>query len=392
MDPTPLSIVLLLVCFSLAQGEPPSRRAMPGVRASGDVAPSPSSRCLSRAASRGGDPACARQPCPPPAPPPPAALQLPQPAHRPGGDGALYTTAPPELSATPPATATAAAPWSPRRLCARGAGGWRCRNWAGTVEWAPQEVVLPESEAALEAFLRSEAAAAAAAGAARRPLKVVGFAHSWSDIFAPAGSRDAAATAAAAGTSAGGASGAGVTLALHRLSGVTNLTPPPPGPEAHSAGTPLGYAEVLAGTTFAALFEELDAMGLALLVPPGGITGLTVGGAVSVGFHGSQVRGGQGGQGGTGGHPCLPSTRRLHSGIIPVTTPTTSGPPPQPPANSPTRSPARRRRRSPRSAAPAAVSPRCAWWTPTAPPTSYPRQPHPARCAPRASRSGCAAS
>ncbi|KAF8058938.1 Gulo [Scenedesmus sp. PABB004] len=172
---------------------------------------------------------------------------------------ALYVEVPPEQEAIgavhPP----------PRQLCAaeggpNGTTAWSCSNWAGTVRWSPGAVVAPESEAELSAWLRTQAAAAAASGAPRLPLKVVGYAHSWAGLYTPA-------------AGAGGAPG--VTLALHRLSGITRVSPT--------------AVEVLAGTSFAALFHELEKRGLALAWPPGGIQGLTVGGAVSVGFHGSQL-------------------------------------------------------------------------------------------------------
>jgi hypothetical protein len=49
------------------------------------------------------------------------------------------------------------------------------------------------------------------------------------------------------------------------------------------------HVEVLAGTSFAQLYAELHAAGMTLAWAPGGIQGLTVGGAVAVGFHGSQL-------------------------------------------------------------------------------------------------------
>ena len=124
------------------------------------------------------------------------------------------------------------------------------------MSWAPARLVVPGSEEELAAFLRAEAAEAAAPGAApRRPFKVVGYAHSWAGLYVPAEGGD--------------------TLALHRLSGITRLSN--------------GTVEVLAGTSFAQVFAELDAQGLALAWAPGGIQGLTVGGAAAVGFHGSQL-------------------------------------------------------------------------------------------------------
>lgn len=132
---------------------------------------------------------------------------------------------------------------------------WSCRNWAGTVTWSPTNVVAPASEAELAEFLQHSSLA----GTVRAPLKVVGFAHSWAALYTPAKGLD--------GTP-------GITLALHKLSGITKVSPT--------------HVEVLAGTSFAQLYQELGAMGLTLAWSPGGIQGLTVGGAASVGFHGSQ--------------------------------------------------------------------------------------------------------
>jgi L-gulonolactone oxidase len=67
----------------------------------------------------------------------------------------------------------------------------------------------------------------------------------------------------------------GTTVALHKLSGVTRLGE--------------RDVEVLAGTSFATLFAYLHERNLGLAWPPGGIQGLTVGGAVAVGFHGSHA-------------------------------------------------------------------------------------------------------
>lgn len=174
----------------------------------------------------------------------------------------LFTTAPPEQEDA------AATPHAPRQLCSKGGGeaaaDWLCTNWAGTISWAPSSVFVPADETELIDYLRAAAAAAAAAPpAAPRPsLKVVGFAHSWAGLFLPAAGADGR---------------RGETVALHRLSGITAVS------------ADRRSVEVLAGTSFAQLFKELDALGLGLAWPPGGIQGLTVGGAVSVGFHGSQA-------------------------------------------------------------------------------------------------------
>lgn len=154
-----------------------------------------------------------------------------------------------------------AAAHTPRQLCAADTANrsWSCSNWAGTVRWSPGAVVAPADEAELAAFLAAQAAAAAS-GSPRLPLKVVGFAHSWSGLYTPASRADGA---------------PGITVALHHLSGITRVSP--------------SHVEVLAGSSFSTLFHELEKLGLALAWPPGGIQGLTVGGAVAVGFHGSQM-------------------------------------------------------------------------------------------------------
>lgn len=177
----------------------------------------------------------------------------------------LVVVAPPEKQAPN---------WAPRRFCtaqpleastngsavtpsAQPTQNFTCSNWAGTVAWSPSGVVVPEDEEELADYLH---ATEVANGTARRAMKVVGFAHSWANLYLPAQGPDGS---------------QGITVALHKLAGITRLT------ETH--------VEVLAGTSFAQLFSELEAEGLTLAWSPGGITGLTVGGAVSVGFHGSQM-------------------------------------------------------------------------------------------------------
>ena len=72
----------------------------------------------------------------------------------------------------------------------------------------------------------------------------MGFAHSWADIYKPRGSADGS---------------HGTTIALHKLSGITNLVRPDlPGQEGR------GEVEVLTGTSFAYLHDELAQRGLAL--------------------------------------------------------------------------------------------------------------------------------
>jgi len=152
----------------------------------------------------------------------------------------------------------------------------------------------------------------------------VGYAHSWAGIYKPQKGSDGK---------------HGMTISLQNLQGITSLSP------LGSEGR--GEVEVLAGTSFAYLHEELDKKGLALAwlvrrkrrhtnivhhtsgvglihmriacncnlyrglvdralydrlltyygvfaligfhMQSGGIQGLTVGGAVSVGFHGSHL-------------------------------------------------------------------------------------------------------
>jgi L-gulonolactone oxidase len=170
-------------------------------------------------------------------------------------------------------------PHQPRKLCTAhkstgtdsgiGSGSsWTCSNWAGSIRWQPSALVVPESEEELAAYLAASAAAAAAPGVPpRRPLKVVGYAHSWASLYLPSSSSSDGAV--------------GDTLALHRLAGITALHLSPDGAS--------GTVQVFAGTSFAQLYAELHAQGLTLAWAPGGIQGLTVGGAVAVGFHGSQL-------------------------------------------------------------------------------------------------------
>lgn len=178
-----------------------------------------------------------------------------------GDQSALYINVPQEQEApgavSPP----------PRQLCAatthttgpyvNSTSGqqWSCRNWAGTVSWSPRTVIAPASELELAQFLRHSTLTSDP----RPPLKVVGFAHSWAALYTPAKAADGS---------------PGITLALHKLSGITNVTKT--------------SVQVLSGTSFAQLYQDLASMGLTLAWSPGGIQGLTVGGAASVGFHGSQ--------------------------------------------------------------------------------------------------------
>lgn len=182
---------------------------------------------------------------------------------------ALYINVPQEQEAA------GAIPAPPRKLCAATSHignqnhstseegqQWSCQNWAGTVTWSPRAVIAPASEVELAEFLQRSSLTSSSSSnnnVPRSPLKVVGFAHSWAGLYTPARAADGS---------------AGITLALHKLSGITKVSQT--------------HVEVLAGTSFAQLYQELDSMGLTLAWSPGGIQGLTVGGAASVGFHGSQ--------------------------------------------------------------------------------------------------------
>lgn len=145
-----------------------------------------------------------------------------------------------------------------RLLCSNSGAksrSWECGNWAGTISWRPSEMFVPEDEADLSQFL--------AAAEPTDRFKVVGHGHSWAGLYVPP----------PLPTEPGAQ---GTTIVLHKLSGITRL-------EAEK-----GLVEVYTGTSFADLHRKLDEQGLALAWQSGGIQGLTVGGAVSVGFHGSQ--------------------------------------------------------------------------------------------------------
>lgn len=173
-------------------------------------------------------------------------------------NGGLYVPSPSETSQV---GSTPTRQHRARLLCgvassnSSGDGSWECGNWAGTIAWRPAQVFIPEDEAHLGSFL-------AAAGPTSR-FKVVGHGHSWAGLYVPP-------------PVPGAPAAQGITIVLHKLSGITRLE------------VERGLVEVLTGTSFADLHQELDEQGLALAWQSGGIQGLTVGGAVSVGFHGSQ--------------------------------------------------------------------------------------------------------
>ena len=182
----------------------------------------------------------------------------------------LHVPSPSEKSGSSSGTPTATQqPHEARLLCAgvvaaqgnsssNNKTSWQCGNWAGTIAWHPAEVFIPEDEASLGAFL-------AGAGPDSR-FKVVGHGHSWAGLYVPPSLPTAPTTQ-------------GTTIVLHKLSGITRLD------IGDNGG---GEVEVMTGTSFVDLHRDLDAKGLALAWQSGGIQGLTVGGAVSVGFHGSQ--------------------------------------------------------------------------------------------------------
>jgi len=46
--------------------------------------------------------------------------------------------------------------YNPRKLCSRSdsSGTWACSNWAGTIKWSPNHVVIPQDEEELSMYLR----------------------------------------------------------------------------------------------------------------------------------------------------------------------------------------------------------------------------------------------
>ena len=122
---------------------------------------------------------------------------------------------------------------------------WVCHNWAGTIYWHPHSVFIPNNEDELSGFLSSN----------EHQFKIIGHAHSWSSLFVPPPN--------------------GVNVIINRLSGIVEIGP--------------DYVDTMAGGSFTDLHRELDDAGMALAWFSGGIQGLSIGGAVSVGFHGSQL-------------------------------------------------------------------------------------------------------
>ena len=152
--------------------------------------------------------------------------------------------------------------YPPRILCQRfSRNTTRCSNWAGTKTWTPSDIVMPKNEEELSIFLKTSL-----------HFKIVGYGHSWAGLYIPTdheGNR-------------------GTTLVLHHLSGITHFQNQH-GCSASSDLPQITHVEVMAGTSFVELHHTLDDAGLALSWQSGGIQGLTVGGAISVGYHGSQL-------------------------------------------------------------------------------------------------------
>jgi FAD binding domain/D-arabinono-1,4-lactone oxidase len=142
----------------------------------------------------------------------------------------------------------------------------QCYNWARTKNWKPSHVFMPEDEQQLSEYLENSE---------NMYFKIVGYGHSWAGLYIPPM------------VTIHNESKSGATIALHKLSGITQLLS-----DDTCLLSPSGKitkVEVFAGTSFAKLHKELDDIGLSLSWQSGGIQGLTVGGAISVGFHGSQI-------------------------------------------------------------------------------------------------------
>ena len=145
---------------------------------------------------------------------------------------------------------------SPRRV--------QCSNWAGTTMWTPSNIFVPKNEEELAKYLQEYTSSL--------PFKIVGYGHSWAGLYIPMDP----------------VGNMGTTLVLHDLSGITQVL----NTQYCSTSFDLDditHVEVMAGTSFAALHQELEDAGLGLSWQSGGIQGLTIGGAISVGFHGSQI-------------------------------------------------------------------------------------------------------
>lgn len=151
-----------------------------------------------------------------------------------------------------------------RELCSMVGNKSICSNWAGTKKWTPREIIIPKNEYELANFLQSN----------QQSFKIVGYGHSWAGLYIPVDN---------IGQS-------GVTVVLHHLTGITQwLSKNYCFTMASFDSETITHVEVMTGTSFAALHQQLDEMDLGLSWQSGGIQGLTLGGAISVGFHGSQM-------------------------------------------------------------------------------------------------------
>jgi FAD/FMN-containing dehydrogenase len=141
-----------------------------------------------------------------------------------------------------------------RTLCELGAaegllGEVVCSNWAGDISWTPSEILAPHDEEELVGMVKE-------AHAVGKKMKVVGLGHSWNKIHHP--------------------DPGGSTMTLSHLKRIV-------------IDRKTNSVRVQAGVTFKLLNVVLAKEGLALNWMSGGIQTLTVGGAVSVGYHGSQI-------------------------------------------------------------------------------------------------------
>jgi len=128
-------------------------------------------------------------------------------------------------------------------------GKLTCSNWAGNLEWTPSQILAPANEDELAEMVNL-------ARREGKKVKVVGMGHSWSPIHHP--------------------DQGGFTITLANMNSMT-------------LDEERGIATVQGGKLFKAMHEELGEKGLALAWMSGGIQTLTIGGAVSVGYHGSQI-------------------------------------------------------------------------------------------------------
>jgi len=142
----------------------------------------------------------------------------------------------------------------------------RCSNWAGTRTWEPLGLFAPNNEDELSKFLKYSN---------KTHFKIIGFGHSWAGLYIPPKNT---------------LGNLGITVALHKLSGITQFLNKNYCLVSNTFNPyQVTDIEVMTGTSFVELHQKLDEIGLSLSWQSGGIQGLTVGGAISVGFHGSQM-------------------------------------------------------------------------------------------------------